>query len=92
MKELTELEIKKLCKDCYCPDTHIIRHEIANTPEYLRRYFTELGRREKEEDKKDRYCTHCKVLLTKEENYEDSEGNEYCLNCKDRVEGMAGLI
>lgn len=46
MKELTEFEIKNLCMDCYCPEMHIIRHEIANTPEYLRRYFEELGRKE----------------------------------------------
>ncbi len=50
MKQLGEFEIKELCKrkpECYCPPTHLIRHEIANTPEYLRRYFQEQGKKSK---------------------------------------------
>lgn len=48
MEELSEVEIKEICKrepECYCPEMHLIRHEIANTPEYLRRYFQEQGKK-----------------------------------------------
>lgn len=47
--DLTDDEIKEICKKkprSLCPEIHIIRQEIANTPEYIRRYFMELGRKE----------------------------------------------
>ena len=46
-------EIEKLCKrepSCYCPERHIILSKVAETPEYLRRYFEEIGKGEVIED------------------------------------------
>ncbi len=46
MKELTDEEIEEECNRkliCFCPKMNIIRSEVAKTPEYLRRYFMELG-------------------------------------------------
>ena len=47
---LTDKEIERLCRknpSCFCPPPHVVKYQVSNTPEYLRRYFMELGRREK---------------------------------------------
>ena len=46
--KLTEKEIKKLCEKagCYCPPYEQILTEYADTPEYLRLYIKELGKKE----------------------------------------------
>jgi len=57
MEELGELEFQRICKQkpqCYCPPRHILNHELANIPEYLRRYFMELSKKSlsKKQEKK----------------------------------------
>lgn len=42
-------KLKKECTkqpQCYCPDSDVLCGAIAETPEYLRRYFMILGREE----------------------------------------------
>ena len=49
MKEIGEFEFQEICKrkpECYCPPRHILNHKLSNTPEYLRRYLTELAKQE----------------------------------------------
>ena len=44
--KLTETEIKEICKrkpKCYCPEIYIVRGAVCDTPEFVRRYFMELG-------------------------------------------------
>ena len=46
-KKLSEYEIcKKACKEmgCYLPEEHIFYSTIANTPAYIRAYFTLKGK------------------------------------------------
>jgi len=48
MEELGEFEFQEICKrkpECYCPPRHMLNHELANIPEYLRRYFMELAKK-----------------------------------------------
>lgn len=43
------------------------------------------------DDKKEpRYCTNCNFILHENEHFEDAEGNEYCKECKDKFEAIAG--
>ena len=37
-----------------------------------------------------RYCTGCNFILMEDEHNEDAEGNEYCDECKSKVELLAG--
>jgi len=37
-------ELQEQCKDCYLPEKHVVLAKIANTPEYLRRYFKQRGK------------------------------------------------
>jgi hypothetical protein len=49
MKQLTDDEITKACNEpftCCRPAISQIRSEVANTPEYLRRYFEACGKKE----------------------------------------------
>ena len=44
-----EMELERLCNQfprCYCPPLHEAHHVIANSPAWLRRYFSELGKEE----------------------------------------------
>jgi len=46
---MKEDELEKLCKReprCHCPERHVVLSKTAETPEYLRRYFKEIGRQE----------------------------------------------
>ena len=44
MDKIEYIKLKELCSkkpQCYCPPEHIASHELANVPEWTRRYYTE---------------------------------------------------
>ena len=53
-------KFKKLCEqnpDCYCPEEQILKQYLANTPEYIRRFFIGLGKEKMKEKLKKQYNT-----------------------------------
>ncbi len=45
---LSDDDIREVClrePQCFCPEPWKVKGEVANTPEYIRRYFMELGMR-----------------------------------------------
>ncbi len=44
MEKIEYIKLKELCNkkpQCYYPEEHIASHELANVPEWIRRYYTE---------------------------------------------------
>ena len=39
-----------------------------------------------------RYCNYCNFTLMEDEHFKDADDNEYCKECKDKVEAIAGNL
>lgn len=73
MERLSDNRIKHICKGCYLPEIHIVRHNIANTMEYIKRYYIELGRQQLQDDN----CPVC----GKQYKYSEKYNSLYCPKC-----------
>ena len=66
-------DFQKICKqnpDCYCPEEQVLKQYLANTPEYIRRYFIGVG---KEKIKKKKENNRLKFLKQFEDLYKDKK-------------------
>lgn len=76
-------------------DSSLFMMGVQDTLHQISLRFDEDVKKEKEPSLKSesksekRLCTNCDVVLKDKEQFEDSDGNEYCEKCKDDFEAIA---